>query len=100
MIGFSADPAGIEAVADVLESLVPALADSARSIGRLSPDAGASTSELTGGLHHLGGQAAGVVLHLETLARRLRGAAASYSASDTSASGTFNGGGAPGRSRG
>jgi hypothetical protein len=100
MDGFSADPAAIEAVADVVASLVPALADVARTVGAgLSPDAGASTSELGDGLHHLGGQAAGVVVHLETLASALRSAAAGYAATDTATSLTFPGGAAAGGRR-
>jgi hypothetical protein len=99
MDGYSADPAAIEAVADVVASLVPALADAARTVGALCPDAGASTSELGGGLHHLGGEAAAVVVHLEALASALHSAAAGYATADTATGLTFPGGASAGRGR-
>jgi hypothetical protein len=97
--GFSADPAGIEAIAAAFEALMPALTDSARALGHLAPDAGASTFELGGGLHHLGGEAAEIVFHLEALASGLHGAAAGYRAADSITSRTFPGGASTGRSR-
>ncbi|RJS47331.1 hypothetical protein [Nocardioides cavernaquae] len=97
MDGFSADPAAIEAVADLVASLVPALADAARAVGALSPDAGTSTSELGGGLRDLGGQATSAVVRLEALAGALRGTATSYAATDSATGLTIAGGLSTGR---